>query len=274
IFKHAVIQDVAYNSLLIQRRKALHRAVGEAIEELYQDRLEEHYTELAHHYTQGEVWDKALTYCRQAGEKAIAQSAYREAVGYFEQALAALERLPESRDTIEQAIDLRCDLRNVLLPLNEHARIFDHLHAAEALAERLGDDQRLGRITAFLCIAFTAMGEHDRAIVAGQRAVALATSSGAFDVQVIAQAHLCPAYYAAGDFRQALDTARQVMGLLTGELRLARFGLTYPLAQVSHFYVAWSLAELGDFAEGAGVAEEAVQLAEAAEQPFGIAAAL
>src|SRR5262245_63959819 len=79
IFKHAVIQDVAYNSLLMQRRKALHRAVGDAIEELYQDRLEEHYTELAHHFSQGEVWDKALTYSRQAGEKAMAQSAYREA---------------------------------------------------------------------------------------------------------------------------------------------------------------------------------------------------
>src|SRR5262249_14849643 len=66
IFRHAVIQDVAYNSLLMQRRKALHRAVGEAIEELYQDRLEEHFAELAHHFTHGEVWDKALVYCRQA----------------------------------------------------------------------------------------------------------------------------------------------------------------------------------------------------------------
>src|SRR5215471_18366700 len=158
IFKHAVIQDVAYNSLLMQRRKALHRAVGEAIEELYQDRLEEHYTELAHHFTQGEVWEKAFSYCRQAGEKALERSAYHEAVTSFEQALAALAQLPESRDTIEQAIDLRCDLRNVLLPLDAHARIFDHLHAAEALAERLGDDQRLGRIVCYLCISFMTMG--------------------------------------------------------------------------------------------------------------------
>src|SRR5262249_22661026 len=154
-----------------QRRKALHRAVGEAIEALYQDRLEEHDTELAHHFTQGEVWDKACNYCRQVGEKALARSAYREAVTSFEQAPASLAQLPERRDTIEQAIDLRCDLRNVLIPLNEHARTFDHLHAAEALAERLGDDQRLGRIACYLCISFTAMGEHNRAIAAGQRAL-------------------------------------------------------------------------------------------------------
>src|SRR5262249_59405550 len=60
IFKHALIQDVAYQSLLMQRRKDLHRAVGEAIEALYQDRLEEHYVELVHHFTRGEVWDKAF----------------------------------------------------------------------------------------------------------------------------------------------------------------------------------------------------------------------
>src|SRR5262247_1124626 len=122
IFKHAVIQDVAYHSLLLQRRKALHRAVGEAIEDLYQDRLEEHYAELAHHFTQGEVWDKALAYCRQAGEKAMAQSACREAVGAFEQALSTLSHLPETCDTREQAIDLRLALRSALFPSGDTGR--------------------------------------------------------------------------------------------------------------------------------------------------------
>src|SRR5262249_46976886 len=104
----------------MQSRRVVHRAVGEAIEALYQGRLEEHDAELAHHFSQAEVWEKALTYCRQAGEKAVVQSAYHEAVTSFEQALAALAHLPGRRYTIEQAIDLRCDLRNVLLPLNRH----------------------------------------------------------------------------------------------------------------------------------------------------------
>src|SRR5262249_50756798 len=159
-----------------------------------------------------------------------------------EQALAALSQLPERRDTIEQAIDLRYDLRNVLLPLDAHTRIFDHLHAAEALAERLGDDQRRGRIACYLCISFTAMGEHDRAIVAGQRALALATSSGTFDVQVVTQTHLGIAYYWAGDFRQGLDASRQVIALLTGELRSARFGLVVLPAVASRAYVSLGLA--------------------------------
>src|SRR5262249_5125816 len=74
------------------------------------DRVAEQVERLAHHALRSEVWDKALAYCQQAGEKVMARSAYREAVGYFEQALSALQHLPEQRDTIEQAIDLRLDL--------------------------------------------------------------------------------------------------------------------------------------------------------------------
>src|SRR5262249_13801053 len=157
---------------------------------------------LAHHSLRGEVWNEAVAYCRQAGSRAAVRSAYREAVAYFEQALAALAHLPERHDTLAQAIDLRLDLRNALLPLDEQARIFDHLCAAEPLAERLGDPLRLGRIVSSLCFSFSIMGEHDRAIASGQRALALATTNGAFDVQVNAQHNLGAAYFAAGDYRQ------------------------------------------------------------------------
>jgi tetratricopeptide (TPR) repeat protein len=273
-FKHALTHEVAYGSLLQERRRTLHAGIVATLERLAPERVAEQVDLLAHHAYRGEVWDKAITYGRQAGTKAIAHSAYHEAVTSFEQALAALEHLPERRDTIEQAIDLRCDLRNVLLPLNAHARIFDHLYAADALAERLGDDQRRGQIAGYLCISFVAMGEPDHAIAAGQRALVLATTSGAFDVQVIAQTHLGIAYYHAGNFRQALDTSRQVMGLLTGELRSISFGLVVLPAVTSRLYVTWSLAEMGSFAEGVSVGEEAMRLAEEAEQPFGIGSAL
>jgi len=118
------------------------------------------------------------------------------------------------------------------------------------------------------------MGEHDRALVAGQRALVLATSSGAFDVQIIAQTYLSQGYHAVGDFRQTLDVARQTIALLTGERRSAHFGLIVLPAMTARGYVAWCLAEWGDFAEGSGVGEDAVRLAEAAEHPFSIAAAL
>ena len=89
-FKHALTHEVAYGSLLHERQRALHARIVEAIETLYPDRLIEQVERLAHHAARGEVWGKALTYLRQAGAKADARSAIREAASYFEQALTAL----------------------------------------------------------------------------------------------------------------------------------------------------------------------------------------
>ena len=94
----------------------LHARIVAALEELYADRLAEQVDRLAHHALRGEVWDKAVAYCRQAGTRALTHSAYHEAVTYFEQALGALQHLPERPDTQAQAIDLRLDLRSALWP--------------------------------------------------------------------------------------------------------------------------------------------------------------
>src|SRR5262249_14072539 len=115
-FKHALTHEVAYGGLLHERRRALHARIVEALEALAGDRVAEQVEPLAYHALRGEVWDKVLAYCRQAGEKTMARSAYREAVGYFEQALGALQHLPETRDTREQAIDLRLVLRWAVHP--------------------------------------------------------------------------------------------------------------------------------------------------------------
>src|SRR5262249_15613010 len=118
-FKHALTHEVAYGSLLLERRRVLHAHIVEGLEMLVGDRVIEQVERLAHHALRGEVWDKALAYCWQAGEKALARSAYHEAVGYFEQALSALAHLPEQRHTIEQAIDLRLALRAALRPVGD-----------------------------------------------------------------------------------------------------------------------------------------------------------
>ena len=118
-FKHALTHEVAYSSLLQERRRVLHARIVAALEALYADRLAEQVDRLAHHALRGEVWDKAVAACRQAGTNAITHSAYREAVTYFEQALGALQRLPARPDTQAQAIDLRLDLRSALFPLGE-----------------------------------------------------------------------------------------------------------------------------------------------------------
>src|SRR6266545_8319546 len=94
-FKHALTHEVAYGSLLHERRRALHARIVEALERLAPDRLAEQVERLAHHAFRGEAWDKAVAYSRQSGTKAAVRAAYREAVVRFEQALEALPRLPE-----------------------------------------------------------------------------------------------------------------------------------------------------------------------------------
>src|SRR5215470_1015705 len=118
-FKHALTHEVAYGSLLHERRRILHARIVEVLEALGSDRLDDQVERLAQHALRGEVWEKALAYGRQAGDKAQTRSAYREAVAYYEQALAALEHVPDSRTVTEQAIDLRLGLRPALTALGE-----------------------------------------------------------------------------------------------------------------------------------------------------------
>ena len=89
-----------------------------------------------------------MAYYWQAGAKAFARSALQEAMACFEQALAAVEHLPESQERREQAIDLRLDMRNALQALGAYGAIFDHLCAAERLATSLDDPRRLGWVSA------------------------------------------------------------------------------------------------------------------------------
>src|SRR5262249_61284470 len=103
-FNHALTPEVAYGSLLQERRRTLHAHIVDAMEGLYRDRLAERVEELAHHAVRGELWERAVLYCRQAGEKAATHSAHRVAVTYFEHALTALRHLPQQVPTVEQGI--------------------------------------------------------------------------------------------------------------------------------------------------------------------------
>jgi predicted ATPase len=121
-FKHALTHEVAYGSLLLERRRGLHARLVEAFEALAPERAAEQVERLAHHAVQGEVWVKALPYCQQAGARAWDRAASREAVTYNEQALQALGHLPEHGDTRVLAIELRLALESPLRALGEQQR--------------------------------------------------------------------------------------------------------------------------------------------------------
>ena len=205
------------------------------------------------------------------GDKAQARSAYREAVVCFEQALVALEHLPDSRATTEQAIDLRLGLRTALNALGEAPeRMLDHLRRAETLAETLGDPLRLGRVYADMSANCWVMGEVDRAIVYGQRALALAATLGHVGLQARAHLSLGRVYYDAGDYPRAVESLGRNVATLQGELLSERFGTNDIVAAVSRAWLSHCHAERGAFTEGLAMAEEGLRIAETVKNPFSL----
>jgi class 3 adenylate cyclase/tetratricopeptide (TPR) repeat protein len=273
-FKHALTHEVAYGSLLQERRRALHGRIVEALERLYPDRLAEQVERLAYHGLRSEVWDKAVAYSRQAGARAVVRSANREAAAYFEQALEALQHLPDGRDRREQAIDLRFDLRMALLPVGEYGRILEVLREAAAGAEAVGDQHRRGRVSAFLVEVYLRIGEPDRAVASGQHALAVADACGDVASRISATYYLGLANVFRGDYPRAMDLLEQAVASLDGELVRERFGNPFPPSVGARTYLAWCLAERGEFAAGMARGAEAVRLAETVDQPLSVVVAL
>jgi class 3 adenylate cyclase/tetratricopeptide (TPR) repeat protein len=265
-FKHALTHEVAYTSLLQQRRRDLHARIVTAIEERSADRQAEHVDRLAHHALRGEVWDKAVMYLRQSGAKATARSAYREAVSCFEQALEALAHLPGSRDTMALAIDLRLDLRTALTPLGHYREILGLLGEAEGIARELHDDRRLGHVVADMSARLRNTGDHAGALEAGRRASAIAASLGDRDLQFEATYRLAQAHFAVGDFARSVDLLQRIVDILGGGrvpeevARLPRYLAAWPRA-----WLALGLASVGRLMEALAQGEQAVRIAEAAD---------
>jgi class 3 adenylate cyclase/tetratricopeptide (TPR) repeat protein len=256
-FKHALTHEVAYNSLLLERRRVLHARLVEALEALAPERVAEQVERLAHHALRGEVWDKAVPYCQQAGARAYDRAAFREAVAYFEQALQALTRLPEPGDTRVLAIDLHLALGHTLVLLGNFGRCLALLGKAETLARALDDRVRLGQVLAEMTQVRRITGDPDGAMVAGQQALELAAEFGESALQVQASFILGQVYYAIGNFGRAVELLRrnvEVAGRESGtpstEWRLQ-----------SQAWLAWILGVLGAFAEGRRHGEEALRLA-------------
>ena len=267
-FKHALTHEVAYGSLLQERRRALHARIVEAIEALYPDRLAEHVERLAHHAVRGEAWDKAVAYLRQAGTRAAARSANRAAVAWFEQALSALQRLPETRETQEQSVDLRVELRHVQYSAGELGKLFSSLREAERLAQTLGDQRRLGWVWAFMGQHLVVTRDSGHARPYAQKARDIGASVGDVELTAPADYYLGWACHAVGDFQEAENFLRKSLQGAKGHTDVPRRPLVVRVA------VRWSLAvslgERGAFHEAITQAQEGVQLAEARDDVFSL----
>jgi len=273
-FLHERVREVIYEELLPPRRILLHRAVAEAMEALLGDARDAHVLALGLHHQRGEVWDKAVAYLGQAGARAIERSAYREAAECLEQALAALTHLPTDGQRLAQAVDLRLDLaRPTLYQLGHVKRAAAVLREAEALARALGDEFRLGRVTAHLVFCLRLMGEKAQALEAGQRALGIARRLSDLEIEIPTNISLGQVLHDKADYREAAALFRRNIALLVGELALPSFRGGAPRSIHSRTCLVSSLAELGEFDEAALRADEAIRAAQGLERPHSLVVA-
>jgi tetratricopeptide (TPR) repeat protein len=273
-FKHALTHEVAYESLLHDRRRTLHAAVVAAIERLHPGRLAEHAEHLAHHARQAEIWDKAGRYLWEAGRKAFTRSANREAADYFEHAAAAIDRLPQTRETLEQAIDVRFELRTALQVLRAQDRQETCLADALIRAETLGDQRRLGYTLMFAGLRATLVEDLDEGLRLGDRALAIGRSLGDLGIQAGASCYLAIAHLFAGRFAEAARLCEAAIVLIPPERTHERFGQARMVANLARGTLGNALGRQGRFSDGIAHAEEALKIARDAGQAYSLRSSL
>jgi tetratricopeptide (TPR) repeat protein len=253
MFKHALTQDVAYNSLLEQRRQELHRHIGQAIEDLYVDQLVEHYEVLAYHFAKGEAWAKALDYLCKAADKATHAFAIQEAVALYDQALDVVEHLGQAVDP-KTVMAIRKAKADRYVILSDFERSYAEGEHLLFLARLAGD--RVSEATALVGMGSALAWAHnfDQALAHVRQAIEVAEEVDA--KPVLATAHFVTGLVhavtaqldqAGRDLDQAITISRSVGDVVHQ---------AYPLAVAGHLK-EWE----GEYAEALPLVAEGLRIA-------------
>jgi class 3 adenylate cyclase/tetratricopeptide (TPR) repeat protein len=273
-FRHSLTHDVVYSSLLKEQRRGLHARIVDALEALYPDRRVEHVERLAHHALGAELWFEAVGYLQEAAAKAAARSANREAVTFLEQALGALGHLAESRETSAQAIDVRLDLRPPLLQLGRLEEIKGLSEEAATMAAQIGDEARQARAYSYLINYHYLRGEPNRALEYGERCLAIAERLGDRVLASIARRYVGHAYHALGQARQAVRALHDNAEALAADVACDPTANAVTAYVATCAWLAFALADLGEFDTAETWADRARAEAEARHHPYSEAIAL
>ncbi|MGD0661061.1 MAG: adenylate/guanylate cyclase domain-containing protein [Syntrophorhabdales bacterium] len=271
IFKHALTQEVAYNSLLLARRKEIHGRIGKAIEEIYPDRLEEFYEMLAYHYAKSEALDKAYHYLKLSGDKAVRSSANQEALQHYKDAIALLKGKPETTENKRELLNLILRLgvpMEYLVYPEDPVPLYEE---GQRLCKEFDDKKGIAILSSFFALFYILKG--DLVLAKKYQDDAYREAEEIEDVEILARVApgLCASYMAGGNLSEAARIASVLMTLLEKTHREREFfGLPLnPYVGVQSMY-AVSMGDLGRFEEGERVAEQALSLARGIDHSYTI----
>jgi tetratricopeptide (TPR) repeat protein len=263
-FRHALIQTVVYESLLIQRRKIIHGAIGRAIEELNPQRLEEHASILAYHYIRSDQQNIAIEYAMIAGDQAAGLYANTEATAHYLQAFAISHTLPVSSDVQKWQIDAALNLAAVGITRQDIERDRKNLEQAHTLAETLNDERRLSKVLYWLGRIHYVLWSPKIAMEYARQSLEIANRM-ADDALAAAPLNLIGrVYYQLSDFTQASRF------LVRSSEQMQRIGNNVEESTASAF-AGYLLAHLGEFGRALIHGNHGIQLAEKIQNPFAVA---
>jgi len=269
-FRHALTREVAYDALPQSRRRQDHARVVTAIEAQHGQRIAEQAETLVYHAALGEMWGRLARYARLAGQRAAAQSAYRSAARYFEQAIVGFGNLPQDETVAVDSIETMFELRSALYPLGEIARDLTHLRRAETLARGLRDRRLLAWTSTYIARDLALLGHPDEALTAGQAAQALAEAIDDIDLRVLSRASIGQSYYALGNYAHSARTLQAVLDTIAGTDPMRRFGLPLPGHVIFRCWLIWALSRLGETEAADAAMAELMPIAEACDQPLAL----
>ncbi|WP_445218911.1 AAA family ATPase [Bradyrhizobium sp. Pa8] len=269
-FKHALVQEAAYVAMLRSRRQQLHADIANTLIESFPALAETQPEIVAHHFAEAARAREATDHWIKAGRLAHARWANREAASFFERGLRCLATLPQTRDTMEQAIDLRFDLKTSLFPLGQFARIVGYLREAEALARDLDDPGRLCLASVHMCQTLSLSGHPQDAVKFGRDAHRLAEQLGELSLRISASLFLGLACFSTLHYGESESHYLNVLELLDGDASLQQFSLAGFPAVTAHGFLARIYADQGKFARGIAHGEEGIRLAEAVDHPYSL----
>ena len=276
-FKHALTQEVAYNSVLIERRKALHERAGQALESMFAEQLNDHLAELAHHYSRSSNRPKAVEYLRLAGQQAAQRSANAEAINNFTSALEILKSLPDTPQRARQELELETLLGPALIATKGNAapEVGAVYERAVELARQVGEDAQLFPVLFGLRSYHFVRGELRTASELAQQLVSLAESLQ--DSGLLVEAHLARgnSLFIFGELLPALDHFERAVTIYDPRKHHSHaflYGLdpgVFCLARI-----AWGLTLRGYPDRGLQKAGEAIALAQQQAHHLSLAVAL
>lgn len=260
IFKHALTQEVAYNSLLSNRRKEIHKRIGNAIEELYAENLEEFYEVLAYHYSKAEAFEKACQYLKLSGKKATRSHALWEAYAFYKEAVELLKKLPETEERKKERIQVLDLMRTPAMFLGFPEDYLAFLQQEEKLAKELGDTRHLATVCSAIGRYYAHAGSHSLATAYTEEAFAEARKAGELEMIVPLASSLCVAYSGTGQWHKTVGMAPGVINLIERAGRGSEFFAAETLCQypVICGFCGVGMAQLGRFEEGKRFLEKAL----------------